>query len=282
MKIRDIYNIVALQSPVLGNPVFNTEWLDFYNDNYDILDRYFYLKWGNRVILADDMADFRLNAMSTLYTNKYKFDKLWVTLSLQYNPIYNVEEHTTETIKNDNVITDDKHNGPVETNYKTDYAPVVNRHDATYGDSNQNVTLGSHVDKVKNKADKKVAPFTDNSQHPTEWTNSDMTNNYGAQINRTENSSRHDVITNSTDDREDTAQSITMATDSDATRLEDLKQILQRDRTGNIGVMSTQNMIEQERRVALFNFWDTFFKEIVAECCMHILDDFKNIRVEGW
>lgn len=284
MKIRDVKKAVGFETPMLGviRITGDTGWLTDYRNYFMYLDRYFVYNYGLRdIISSDSVEEFQHDVESALYANKYTLDTLWETTMFDYNPIYNVEEHTRETIENDNSITDDKKEGQRERTIDNQYGKMKSSSETNMGDFSQTVNNGEHNDNTSDSTGVSVAPFDTASMHPKTQTQTSSNNHYGTQIIKTDNTARADSGSVSTDAHEDKSTTIDKPVDINATRLEDLKQVLQRDREGNIGIKSAQSLIEEERQVALFNFWKSFFKIIVAECCCHVVTDI-NPRMEGW
>lgn len=277
MTINDIYHSCGSNEKMLGNIRFTADWWNDYVANYAMLDNFFRRRYGKRVVIADNVNDFRADAESALYANKYMLDTRYKTLSLQYNPIYNVEEHTQETINNDNSILNDTENGRKQSSVKTDFGNTRTNSDTTIGETKQNTKNGSHIDQINESTVENVAPFNNDAMHPKAWVDKNTSANYGDQIVSIDNSPRHDVSTLESASHTDNTYLTEEANTVNITRTEDLKQVLQRDREGNIGVTSTQNMIEQERQVALYNFWVDFFKIVVKECCIWVISDFDGL-----
>lgn len=282
MKIRDVKKNVGFESPMLGDIRItgDTGWLADYRNNFALLDRFFVINYGMRDILTDTVSDFQSDTECVLYANKYTLDKLWDSLMFKYNPIYNVEEHTTETITNDNNITNDREEGQRERLTDNQYGKVKSDTRNVTGNQSQTVNNGEHNDNTSSSTGVSVAPFDTSTMHAKTQTQNSGNTHYGVQIVKTDTTDRTDTGTISTDAREDKSTVIDKPVNINDTRVEDLKQVLQRDREGNIGVMSAQSLIAEERQTALFNFWKEFFKIIVADCCMHVIADI-NPKLEG-
>lgn len=106
ITIKDIYNV----SRVKNTPVFGTseqlqglEFLAEYLQAFPQIDRRFMLEKMSYTYIdpaetvEDTLERFQLDVSSYLRANRKRYANLWEAYALEYNPIYNVEEHTTET-----------------------------------------------------------------------------------------------------------------------------------------------------------------------------------------
>lgn len=107
MKIKELYNLV--ESPFVLDPNMTypeiegneSNFLTEYNTNKAEYDRYFLKEYGNKLVdvEGDTDADIILNwkaeikAIQRIYLNAWAH--IFYTLNIAYNPVYNVEEHTT-------------------------------------------------------------------------------------------------------------------------------------------------------------------------------------------
>ena len=107
MKIKELYNLV--ESPFVLDPNMTypeiegneANFLTEYNTNKAEYDRYFLKEHGDKLVdvEGDTDADIILNwkaeitAIQRIYLNAWAH--IFYTLNIAYNPVYNVEEHTT-------------------------------------------------------------------------------------------------------------------------------------------------------------------------------------------
>lgn len=157
-------------------------------------------------------------------SNQIGWNKLYQTMIVEYNPIWNVDADVKDTEK----ITGNR-----------DVNRGINRN----GSDNETVNL-TDTETLDLTDTKAVQGFNSSS-----WANAEKIDHTGTDTIKhtgTDNISHNENITENTTE------------DNDSTR-----EYTQR-RTGNIGVTTTQQMIEQEREVALFNMVE------------HITNSFKN------
>lgn len=237
---------------------------------------------------SEVIEDVAFYLQIVIQSHEYELEKLIATLNLEYNPIYNVEEHTTEiysgdgTSKNDTNVNHTDTNGGNEST-KTEYGTLtentnttINAHtDTTSGNTNDNYgkTAGQYTTSGN------VAPFDSdvfhsntqdvNNHNEDARTDSHTTNNninYGEQSQKdtTTTNAHTDTVTHTVDftnTKNGTTNQNGVTTTSYAKTIE---------RVGNIGVMSSQNMIQQERDIARFS--------IVQEICNIFIINF----CQGW
>lgn len=137
-----------------------------------------------------------------------KWNKLYETTQLEYNPIWNVD--ATE----ERIITRELDTSKNETDSNT-----------------RNTTINSDA--------------TENSVYAFNSTEAVPSNNVSHTGSQTETDGNTHTATNR--DVETTTDSFT--------------------RGGNIGVTTTQHMIEEERKVVDFIVWDTIYRDIASELC---------------
>ena len=171
-----------------------------YNNNFDSSIKYIELqylsvKFANLPLISDDSETIDNIVKGVVFANLYKWEKLFKTLSLEYNPIWNVEGVETHT---------------------TEYGTHINTED-----------YGEHI----NSTNEKGFTFPNDDITKTQTAENDITNTLGGMLN-TKTSEQH--------------------TDK-----------LTIDKRGNIGVTSTQNLICQERDIAMFDFWQIVYDDIV-------------------
>ena len=81
------------------------EWLtEISSDNAANLDHLLKIKYGNRRLaaLGDEMAtEFNMVADIVYVIHAEKWRKLWNGYAAEYNPLYNVDSTTSETITHD-------------------------------------------------------------------------------------------------------------------------------------------------------------------------------------
>lgn len=186
------------------------EWLANIIENQDALNSYYLnYKFATLTLLDDDIENILGLVDVAILTNSYKWQKLYETLNLEYNPIWNYDG--TNTITEVRGARDESH-------------IMGARH-------NETTVGGAHV-----TTDERTAPFdsaTVRDVGQTETNSEEHTDTYNA---------------NSYTDR-----------DTAATYTDTITEV----KGGNQGTTTTQKMITEERDVALFNYIDVVYKDII-------------------
>ena len=245
MKIKDLYNLV--ESPFVLDPSMTypeiegdeANFLTEYNTNKAEYDRYFLKEHGQKLvdIEGDTDADVILNwkaeikAIQRIYLNSWAH--IFYTLDIAYNPVYNVEEHTTTKYGEHET---EREYGEHET--ETEYGEHETENE--YGATSE--TLGTHTDtsteymlSYDSAVEKETGKTSDviGSQTNTALTHTD-----------TETSKLHTDTTTSK-----------LHTDTETSKLHTDTV----DRTGNIGIKSASALAEEE---ILLRERQTFFKNV--------------------
>lgn len=245
MKIKDLYNLV--ESPFVLDPSMTypeiegdeANFLTEYNTNKADYDRYFLKEHGQKLvdIEGDTDADIILNwkaeikAIQRIYLNSWAH--IFYTLDIAYNPVYNVEEHTTTKY------------GEHETEreygqHETDVQYGQHETDMQYGATSE--TLGTHTDTS--------TTYAVSYDSATEKETGKVSDTIGSQTNTTllhtdtETSKLHTDTTTSK-----------LHTDTETSKLHTDTV----DRTGNIGIKSASALAEEE---ILLRERQTFFKNV--------------------
>ena len=266
MTFKDLIEfLLSKKKPVIDN--IQKNYLEDYYTNSTVYDMNLYAMY-NSLILSDFIEDCVKDKKIDLYNNiiksiillnDYKYEKLYKTMVLEYNPIWNVDGKTT-TVFGDYTIgnkigeneshtifgehTDSQTLGAKTDTIKNVYGEKVNVNGARTSTDTKSVkafdaTSYSDADKNVNAQ----TEYTDTSESYTDnFTNTSgaATNStkYGRIENNINNSSRNDIQTYS-------------------------EHIDSVERQGNIGVTSTQSLIMEERSVALFSFYNIIFNDIM-------------------
>lgn len=177
----------------------------------------------------------------TLYAvNKYKYDKLFATLDLEYNPIDNYDMTEVEEVQVDK-----------------DNTNTYDRGQETFDKGQETFTKGSQTDSVGGETVTHNASPYDSVNVAVD--SSDVSTGHSDTEGQRQDttSARHDT----TSARHDT----TVDDGSDHTERE-------LHRHGNIGVMSTQQLIASERETALFNIYKVVAKDILPRIATIVYD----------
>lgn len=233
-------------------PFFNDLIWQYYADRVVFVDTRFKLEASDQEIITNIIRSFAIN----LKTRDYEYEKLYDTTILEYNPIWNVDgvtgtiheqtyDDTTNETKsgsdtlrntgNDNIQhqgnNNVEHRGHDDVEYEKDTQNFVNTYDSIdYTPPAEFPESHTHEKDDKNKT-------TFNSNDKTNFASNDKTvynskhkTEYGGIVDGSKNSFQRD-----------------------------LDLVI---RQGNIGVTMTQDMINKEREVALYDF----FKKVVHDC----------------
>ena len=162
---------------------------------------------------------------------------------------------------------------------KYDYNPIWNK-DGTVTETETRDLKGSEkvkdeTDRVDNLTDKNTRDFED--KETRDLKNDSLNSVYGFNSSDAAPANQDEVKDTGTDTIEHTG------TDTmDHTGRQDIDRNLQRDTTdtgtvkherieqGNIGLTSTQDLISQERQIALFNVMDVIIKDFIKRFCLAV------------
>lgn len=186
----------------------------------------------------DILTDEVVKSVMTVYVrNKYKYDKLYETLDLSYNPLDNVDEHDewTETHSGKDVETEN-------LGSKTSNENLGNRSDSTT--IGQSTNVNTHDE----------APFNTDSYH-----------------NKTKDTLQNGSHTDSASIGAQSNQYIEGAQENKDTFEHGHTIHYERHRHGNIGVTSAFQLINQARETALFSLYEIIAKDIKDQLCLGVL-----------
>ena len=236
----------------LGNGIFtDLQELDIpwkeesINDKLDML---YYSRSGDKSVSR--LVSKRLNtdgylpsldraALASAIFSYYsvKWSKLYDTLSFEYNPIenYRMEEEETINGSNSNTTTDTGTIDRDASNSRTDSGTI--EHDGTVSD-------------IVNK----VYGF-----------NSSSASNSDTSTDTVDSTETHDLTFSETVDETET-HNLSYGTEGESETTRGLT------RAGNIGVTTSQQMIESERALWDWNYFNVIFSDIDSFCCLDIYD----------
>lgn len=179
-----------------------------------------------------------MDSVMTLYQrNKYKYDKLYETLNLEYNPLDNVDEvdHWEE-----------KHSGK-----DIDTENIGSRQSTeNLGNRSDSMTIGGHTDSNTNS----VAPYENDSFHNKERNNME----YGSHTDSSVIGAQNNSYTEGAQENKDTFEHGHVIT-------------YDRRRHGNIGITSAMQLITQQRQLAYFSLYDIIARDIMEVLCCGVL-----------
>lgn len=290
MKVLDLHNYIMSRNTQLipSNTVLN--YMVDYNANHAIYDAKLVDYKSLRLLDVDKdveemtpeiFSDIQRHIQMMLLMNKYKYDGLFKTLSFEYNPIFNTEWKQTDkfgkqSIEDINGKTKETSNYGEHNNIQSDEFGI-GKETITIGGKNSSDTYGS---KVINDD-----PYSDINTHESNGYNSltgtpdgKDTLQAGARQHTEEGYTDSHEEQESIDTRETEAKTDKHSSKSDAyidTRETD--EVINKHnidayensitKSGNIGVMSTQDLIGQERQIVDWSFWEVLYNDIINEIC---------------
>ena len=230
------------------------------------LDRMFYIKYASMkpIIPEDDetiaqyfdeWADC-IRSVLSYYLDAWA--RLYYALSLQYNPIYNVDGETTrrtngktEGLSGTDTLTMAKGAQSISNQYGqkqtiTDYGQDQNtmvRGAKSENDTHSEVPFDSGIEKEISADSHSEETYTDTDTR----------------------SSRTDTSTDTTHTDTETRQTYTDTDTTQYGRQNNVDYTETEVRKGNIGVTMTQQMLAEEFKIRKMAFWDNVFKAICKE-----------------
>lgn len=216
--------------------------------------------------------------MNYLVTNNYRYTTLYDTMFLDYNPIENyrmeeVGEDNTSNIINGN----DKYGEYSETS--TQAATTDSTEHGAHTDTiDQNYTYASHTDthieSPRNDVDtRKVSPedsttFYNAEQHDLNIGQKQLTDEIGQHIDNNNTTNEYTSYTDNVNvgERRTTTSRTPFNNSAEQKTLTSFTHKFQR--SGNIGVTTSQQMIEAQRQVAEFNIYKIIATDLMSILCV--------------
>lgn len=237
-------NLSAAYPVIEGN---TSNFIDDYIANFEQYDRLIAFQFGERVFTCDteDLIPGLWNDITDAIVLKHitEFARLYYALSLQYNPIWNVDG--TEVFeygktKNTNVFG--------EQNNQNVYGQIKTT--TENGERNTESTTGSRT----NTSTDSTTAYPSAQRHEA----SHNENTMGAGTDTTKSNASTDI--NTTDSRTDTSKFGTHTDTQEADKHTDTHI-----RSGNIGVTMTQQLLDAEWKFRQKSFFDDLFRMILLE-----------------
>lgn len=209
----------------LFNNGYKPEWLDtiektqelniLYHTNFSYTKLESVLLYNTRVMQQPESLIY--NSIINIFN--LKWDKLYNTLKLEYNPIWNVDGTEERTITSND-------NDTVNRSIQYDKDETIE------STTNHTVTNDTNINNISAFNSETFSPLNENVRNGSETSN-DLTTNIS------NNKDVEDIVNV-----------------KEHTTTETFK------RQGNIGVTSTQHLIEEERKNWQYNFYEQVFKDI--------------------
>ena len=183
-----------------------------------------------------DLLKIRYTVYNLFFTNQYKYQHLYDTLSIEYNPIDNYNGKETETIG--------------DTKSETETRDLQTKKSGSVMDDGH-TAIGAIS--VTDSTTEKISPFDD-----SDFKNKSISANTVTDKGRADNASN----TQTTDLMDKNTGTVQNTWTSQSTRT--------LEKTGNIGVTTSQEMITQERKVAEYLFYNVICEDINDCICMGV------------
>ena len=269
--IKELYDLIG--SPFVFDPNITdypeiegntSNFLTDYNTHKDIYDKFFVREYGERFIdlFADNDADavteFKedLEGILRLYLDSWA--RLYYSLNIAYNPVYNVEEHTLVTYS-EHETTDAYGQDQTTDAYGQDRTTdAYGQHQRTEAHGAREHTDGTRTD---NSTLYNVAYDSTTEKETSKQTDAigSQTSNDAAYTDTMTDASATDTHTR--DSRSDT-HTRGARTDKSTSG----EHTTETDRSGNIGVVSaTDLLINEEKFRRRYSFFKNCFLTIITE-----------------
>lgn len=285
MTINDYITLVSTNP--FTNEDFMTNGYAPLNDTFfqSVLSDYISFNHGNlniRYTLEDSVTNnprILQNAIVNWYnSHKYQYETLYKTTLLKYEPLQNynrteeVEDTTSRTGTNDTIFGSRTDTSTTNNTTTTGAQDNTNTDNETTKIGTINTETNSSTSKKGSESnEKEVAPYDAETYYNQEKDTLSFTNRTDTNTSATTTDARTDTrINNSTEKigaRIDTTESSTSNTfggHTDATnRAENETYTHTSHMYGNIGVTTSQQMLQSEREVAYFNFVSVVAHDII-------------------
>ena len=229
-------------------PFANNEMQAEYDNNKNIINVVMKNKYGTLPLVSEDENEISDLIQGILFVNQYKIVGLWDSTKFEYEPLFNVEENTTVTsvygARNETSIYGERN----ET--------------STYGEQNHTENTGESTDTntfgaKENTETNSVFPYDESNNAKN--TDRKITSSEGYEdtvVNGAVEITRKEEAHTDTRKEEEKTDTHTSTEYTDTVTTE---------RSGNIGVTSTQELIQQQRKVVDFSFWNAVIDIVCRE-----------------
>ena len=233
---------------------------EVYFRNHTAIDFTIKNKYGHlKTLRKYDSVESAFNDMQNVFDrmmayNRYKYTTLSNTEHFEYEPLWNVDG-TVET-ETERESTDTMVNGQIQTTVNNGQKVVS----STIGQRTNTDTIGASTLNRVNA----VSPFE---------TESIANVAHDEQIETTAQKQDTHILSGATDSQTQNASTDTSTISSHTdTNSNEVTEKVKTVRYGNIGVTSTQNLIQQERDIAYFNVFEIVFNDFFDIFCDQIID----------
>ena len=206
-----------------------------------------------RPTLEDHVDGIPDLVISLLNSKKYSYVKLWETTQIEYDPIenYSMVESGKDTTS-----------GTTSNTIGSQTSETSGNNNATYGQAVQtgkttNTKTGSQTD------GRYITPYDTNEEQLAEKTKTDYSNITDSAESNVTNAEHSDSATTTTN------TTLGARTDSGTNSSSTTHEF---KRSGNIGVTTSQQMLQSERDIAMFNFMAIVSHDIIKLITICIYD----------
>lgn len=258
----------------LNNTTFQSVLSDYISFNHGDLEIRYRLEDS-----ALENPSIIQNIIVNLYNaNKYKYETLYNTTLLKYEPLQNYDRTEEITDKTERNGTDNVTFGSRTDTSTTNNTTNIGAQDNTNTDNEttkigtiNTVTNSTTSKKGSESNEKEVAPYDTETYYNQEKNTLNFTNRTDENTSTTTTDARTDTRTNNSTEklgaREDTTNSSTSNTfgeHTDATSRNENETYTHKSHMyGNVGVTTSQQMLESEREIAYFNFLSIVAHDII-------------------
>lgn len=258
----------------LNDTTFQTTLRDYISFNHGDLEIRYRLEYS-----ALENPSIIQNIIVNLYkANKYKYETLYNTTLLKYEPLQNydrteeVKDSTERTGNNDTTFGSRTDTSTIDntTNIGAQDNKNTDNETTKIGTINTN-TNSSTSKKGTESNEKEIAPYDTETYYNQEKNTLSFTDRTDTNTSKTTTDARTDTRTNNSTEkigaREDTTKgstSNTLGEHTDTTSKNENETYTHKSHMyGNIGVTTSQQMLESEREVAYFNFLSIVARDII-------------------
>lgn len=228
------YDNALFDEMVLPTPPWNSNITSDEAPDKEVLIAHIIRRTANLEIFYPEINGLKKMIAVWSKVNAYKFRKLWESMLYEYNPIWNK-------------TADYEENERYDRNLKDEFSETQNGTRTNSGKEDITASTNGSATNTDRISSYNVNTLQDREQSSTSYNEGKTTG---------ETHSDNDTIKNQVDNS------------NDATGYYERK--ITRKEFGNIGVTTTQQMIESERDIAAFNWYDIVADSFIAEFCIAV------------
>lgn len=246
---------------MLDNPLGSADYEPFTSDFMSILIDYVKFNHGSlqvRPTLDDNIIQIP-DIVSNMYrAKKYQYTKLWETTKLEYNPIenYSMTESGNDTTNTNTTNVKGQQTDTATLSNNTTIGGQTTTHGSTTTNNTSELSKSGSEDNTH-----KSVPYDTDTEVVTNKDTLTFKDRKDKQTNTTTTGEYADTISSRADTAEQNGTSVSGArtdtSNSDTSTSHTFK------RSGNIGVTTSQQMLQSERDIAMFNFVSIVAHDII-------------------